>query len=255
MIIWLQEAIGCFIASTTTYNRAGFGIADIRERFHRDKHDICRFKHVAPSNCFQTFISSGKKVSKYPPLTYTYHRPPPGVDYRENKTVYGQILSGVLPCRVYQESPELLSFCTQLPKTKLHALVVPKRFVESLYSLTPAPDDVTMVQDMSQMGLEILAREQPDALAANDFILCYHIPPFSSVDHLHLFVLAPASELSFYYRFVKYNCNLKRLCISDVEVIDRLKAGKKAVPFKKMTAIDDLANAFGMSKEQLFQWV
>lgn len=34
----------------------------------------------------------------------------------------------------------------------------------------------------------------------NDILLGFHLPPFNSVSHLHLHVIAPASELSFYQR-------------------------------------------------------
>jgi len=113
----------------------------------------------------------------------------------------------------------------------LHALVIPKRFVPNVYSLTP--DDANLVQSMRQMGLEVLEKEQPKAFATKDYIFCFHIPPFNSVDHLHLHVLAPASEMNVAYRYGKYSCGA-RWCISDLEVIDRLKGGQAAVPYKQL---------------------
>ena len=65
-------------------------------------------------------------------------------------------------------------------------------------------DDIQLIQNMRQMGLDLLQQYQPEALAAEDYILCFHIPPFNSVDHLHLHVLAPASEMNWVYREIKY---------------------------------------------------
>ncbi|KAL7542710.1 hypothetical protein ACHAXR_013018 [Thalassiosira sp. AJA248-18] len=186
-------------------------------------------------SCFQfIFNHPSNEVANQPPATCVYHEPPPGIpDYDDNPSVFGKILRGELPCNPYQESAELLSFKDRSPKAKLHALVIPKRYVENVYSLTPTDDDVHLVQDMRQMGLEILEKEQPHALSTNDYILCYHIPPFNSVDHLHLHVLAPASAMNIVYRYGKYGCG-SRWCIGDVEVIERLKRGQAAVPYKKI---------------------
>jgi len=85
---------------------------------------------------------------------------------------------------------------------------------------------------MRQLGLELLEEQQPRALEEEDYILCFHIPPFNSVDHLHLHVLAPASEMGFVYRYGKYNSGT-RWCIGDFEVIERLERGMVAVPYAR----------------------
>ena len=92
-------------------------------------------------------------------------------------------------------------------------------------------DDIRLIQDMRQMGLDLLKQHQPAALAADDFIFCFHIPPFHSVDHLHLHVLAPKSRMNWFYREIKYKCG-SRWCTSDLDVIERLEAGLPAVPYK-----------------------
>mmetsp|Transcript_6839 Transcript_6839/g.18572 ORF Transcript_6839/g.18572 Transcript_6839/m.18572 type:complete len:128 (-) Transcript_6839:85-468(-) len=74
----------------------------------------------------------------------------------------------------------------------------------------------------------ILEKEQPEAAAAGDYTLCFHVPPFNSVDHLHLHVLAPASRMSLYSRIVRYNC-WAGWCTSIQHVVGRLMAGKSPV--------------------------
>ena len=188
-------------------------------------------------SCFQILFNNNPTdnniIANQPPLTCVYHEPPPGVaDYSDNTSVFGKILNGDIPCRTYDESTELLAFQDRKPRAKLHALVIPKRFVQNVYSLTSS--DVGIVQDMRSMGLGIIEREQPTAFESNDFILCFHIPPFNSVDHLHLHVLAPASEMQWIFRYGKYNCGA-RWCTSDLDVIERLRGGKVAVPYKQIS--------------------
>jgi diadenosine tetraphosphate (Ap4A) HIT family hydrolase len=172
--------------------------------------------------------------------TTTTHTPPPGVDYADNPTVFGKILRGELPANVVlDESPTLLAFEDIRPRAPLHALIIPKQFLESVYDL----DDLVLLQEMRDMALQIILQKhqhqhQPHHHAAflnsnnkEDYLLCFHIPPFNSVNHLHLHVLAPISELSAYGR-LKYRAGA-RWCISEEEVRKRLEAGKTPVPYKR----------------------
>lgn len=235
---------------------------------------------TSSSPCFQFFSPGGKSSSvttqqyQYPPLVAKYYEPPLPLDpssgnynnadtkiitatrnnddyYSNNPSVFGKILRGELPARTYLESTDLLAFCDRSPKALLHALVIPKRYVKTVYSLRSRKeshdneavsenydfeeedddDDIRLIQDMRQMGIELLQQQQPAALAADDFILCFHIPPFNSVDHLHLHVLAPKSEMNWFYREIKYKCGA-RWCTSDLDVIERLEAGLPAVSYK-----------------------
>ncbi|KAL3817118.1 hypothetical protein ACHAXA_009949 [Cyclostephanos tholiformis] len=192
-------------------------------------------------SCFQSlFGNRHDKVPDLPPLTCSYHEPPSGagavVDYyySSNPSVFGKILNGELPSRDYAETTELLAFRDRSPKAEFHALVIPKRFVPNVYSLVPGDEnDLDLVRDMRCMALGLLECHQPNAYATDDYVLCYHVPPFNSVDHLHLHVLAPASGMGWMYRYGKYNCGT-RWCIGDVVVIDRLSRGLASVPYAKM---------------------
>jgi diadenosine tetraphosphate (Ap4A) HIT family hydrolase len=157
-----------------------------------------------------------------------YHEPPTGVNYSTNPSVFGRILNGDLPCKTYDESTtDLLAFQDKSPRAKLHALVIPKRHIPTITDLTP--NDVALVQDMKVMGLSLIEKYEHDAFMNGDYITCFHVPPFNSVDHLHLHVLAPASEMNWVYR-VKYLRGM-RWCVSDEVVIERLERGLSAAPF------------------------
>jgi diadenosine tetraphosphate (Ap4A) HIT family hydrolase len=243
---------------------------------------------MSSNSCFQFLFPPQMTTTLRqppPPLIAAYHEPPPhhishnNYDddtttnnyynyYANNPSVFGRILNGEIPSRTYLESTELLAFRDRSPKAPLHALVIPKRFIKTVYSLRGKTitnnnhhhhhgddiidechgdriqddhnnndhddnddDDIQLVQNMRQMGLDLLKQQQPDALATNDYILCFHIPPFNSVDHLHLHVLAPASEMNWIYREIKYKCGA-RWCTSDLDVIERLKKGLPAVAYK-----------------------
>lgn len=225
---------------------------------------------MSSTSCFQFLFIPPENTNNaitqqqrgHPPLVAAYHEPPPHNSnsndddddttnddyYANNPTVFGRILDGKIPSRTYLESKELLAFRDISPHAPLHDLVIPKRHVRNVYSLrgisrhseegegeneSQDNNDIQLVQNMRQMGLDLLEQHQPKSLASGDYILCFHIPPFYSVDHLHLHVLAPASEMNWVYREIKYKCGA-RWCTSDLEVIERLKAGLPAVQYKRL---------------------
>jgi len=62
--------------------------------------------------------------------------------------------------------------------------------------------DVSLLDDMRHIVLEVCQREQRKAFAANGYRLRFHRRPRHSVDHLHLNILAPASEASAWTAFI-----------------------------------------------------
>ena len=62
--------------------------------------------------------------------------------------------------------------------------------------------DVSLLEDMRRIALEVCQREQPEAFAKKDYWLRFHRRPWHSVDHLHLHVLAPASKVSSWTAFI-----------------------------------------------------
>jgi diadenosine tetraphosphate (Ap4A) HIT family hydrolase len=176
-----------------------------------------------------------------------YHIPPPGVNYETNPTVFGRILDGTLPSCTLFENDNLLTIRDRTSKARLHGLVIPKRFIQSVKTLNVNADanananananvddnyngnnissDLDMILEMKAVAIETLKKNEPDAYANEDYILCFHIPPFISVGHLHLHVLAPASEMNILYRWGKYLTGT--FWCSDVDdVIHQLRDGK-----------------------------
>lgn len=176
-------------------------------------------------------------------LSCVYHSPPTsgGVNYESNDTVFGSILRGELPARVLAESSTLLAFWDIKPRAPLHALIIPKAFVGSVFDLTAK--DVPLLMEMQRIGEDLVVQQQQQQqqqlssqndkiINKDDLRLCFHIPPFHSVDHLHLHVLAPVRDMGAYYKYVKYNPRT-RWCITLDQVIARLQKGQSAVPYRR----------------------
>ena len=161
-----------------------------------------------------------------PSPSATFHPPPPGVNYDDNWTVFGSILRGELPAATYAESDTLLTFRDRTPRAPLHGLVVPKQFIKSLRNVTP--NDIELITSMKDMALDVIKQDQPMAYQTDNYVLCFHVAPFNSVDHLHLHVLAPASNMDYIMRYGKYR-NGTPWCTYVDDVIGRLKKGKRAV--------------------------
>lgn len=174
------------------------------------------------------FLSSTKE-DEVPTFFIPKFLPLPA-DVKHNPSVFGKILRGEIPMRYRDESPDLLAFRDITPRAPTHNLVIPKRFIESIFDLTH--EDLPLLYESKEMAIRLLKREQPKALERGDYRLVFHVPPFNSVDHLHLHVLAPASNLSVFHRTVKYHSNT-RWCVSLDRVIARLEADRGAMPYPR----------------------
>ena len=141
------------------------------------------------SRVFPSLSSSSSSSTTNQPIPRSeYHMAPKyqdaiEVDYSQNPTAFGRILDGSLPANTIQESDALLAFEDRIPRAPLHALVIPKQYIPSMKSMTF--EDLPLLYDMHDMALSIIKHYYPQAYDSGDYILCYHVPPFNSVDHLH----------------------------------------------------------------------
>jgi len=161
------------------------------------------------------------QMQPYTPLPHAYD---------DNPTVFGKILRGELPALIIDETKTLLCFRDKNPRAPTHDLVIPKHRIASVFDLQAS--DIPLLMEMKEFGLKQLEKEQPESLAAHDYRLVFHVPPFNSVNHLHLHVVAPASQLSLFHGMIKYKGE-GRNCVTIDLVIRRLQAGKSSVPFPK----------------------
>uniref|UniRef100_A0A6J0TDC7 Adenosine 5'-monophosphoramidase HINT3 n=1 Tax=Pogona vitticeps TaxID=103695 RepID=A0A6J0TDC7_9SAUR len=138
----------------------------------------------------------------------------------DSKCIFCRISHGeeagteLLPC----EHEDLVCFKDIRPGAPHHYLVVPKKHMGNCKTLKS--EHIPLVERMMAAGKTVLQRNKFTDL--NDIRMGFHWPPFCSIAHLHLHVLAPASQLGFLSRMV-YRFN-SYWFITAEQLIDRLRA-------------------------------
>jgi len=165
-----------------------------------------------------------------------FHAPPVPISssninyYDNNPTPFGGILRGELPATCLAETTTLLAFCDRAPRANFHALIIPKRWIRTVQDLTTS--DLPLLYEMKQMADDLMrtAATGPakETTNAHTHLAVFHVPPFHSVDHLHLHVLDRGS-LDWLGR-MKYAPET-RYCTEFQTVIDRLERNEPPTPF------------------------
>ncbi|KAM9798328.1 adenosine 5'-monophosphoramidase HINT3-like [Neosynchiropus ocellatus] len=123
-----------------------------------------------------------------------------GDDETVEACVFCAIARGEEEATVILQDDELVCFSDIYPAAPHHYLVVPRQHIVSCQSLHRG--HIQMVERMADMGRAALRSQ--GIVDMDNIRLGFHLYPNISVPHLHLHVLAPASEISSYYSF-KFN--------------------------------------------------
>ncbi|KAM7367931.1 hypothetical protein PAMP_014196 [Pampus punctatissimus] len=101
---------------------------------------------------------------------------------------------------VIKKNNELVCFRDICPAAPHHYLVIPRQHIHSCLSLHRG--DISLVERMVEMGKAVLLEQGITDMT--DIRLGFHQPPYISVNHLHLHVLAPTSQISLFmqYKFI-----------------------------------------------------
>ncbi|XP_074539819.1 adenosine 5'-monophosphoramidase HINT3 [Halichoeres trimaculatus] len=134
-------------------------------------------------------------------ISKTENVPAEGYD---KKCIFCKIVNNEMGTELLHSDEEISCFRDIKPGAPHHYLVVPTKHVGNCKSLSK--DHVPLVKRMVEAGTEILQKNNITDLS--DARFGFHWPPFCSVTHLHLHVLAPASQMGFmsrlFYRINSY---------------------------------------------------
>ncbi|EDV39872.1 uncharacterized protein Dana_GF10237 [Drosophila ananassae] len=95
------------------------------------------------------------------------------------------------------ENDEFVIFKDIKPASQHHYLAVTKEHHNSLKTLNKSHED--LVARMEE-GLKQFLREK--GVATDDALLGFHLPPFITVNHLHMHAIAPRSQMGFLSKLI-----------------------------------------------------
>ncbi|XP_047429095.1 adenosine 5'-monophosphoramidase HINT3-like [Mugil cephalus] len=99
--------------------------------------------------------------------------------------------------KILKQNEHVVCFRDIYPAAPHHYLVVPRQHITNCHSLHRGHID--LVEQMVELGKATLIDQGITDMT--DISLGFHQPPYTSVDHLHLHVLAPASKISEYMEY------------------------------------------------------
>ena len=119
---------------------------------------------------------------------------------------------------------DLVVFRDWKPAARRHYLVCPRAHVSSARALTPA--DARLARRMLELGTRAIARDFPDDPPETRY--GFHIPPFNSVDHLHMHAFALPFEPAWKERKYSEEAWARFAFQPAEELVERLEAeGRK----------------------------
>lgn len=130
------------------------------------------------------------------------------------KCLFCRIQSGQEPGRIVYEDERFVVFHTIKPASRLHLLVTPREHIKNVRSLK-GWEGADLVEDLVKAGRAALGADAEGAK------YCFHIPPYNSIDHLHLHAIADPSNMTFTGK-IKYSVN-QWYCDSAEQVVERLR--------------------------------
>ncbi|KAI9338422.1 HIT-like domain-containing protein [Pilaira anomala] len=89
--------------------------------------------------------------------------------------------------RIVSETENLIAFQDRSPSAQLHLLVIPKSHIRTVKDLDGG--DVPLLHEMINLGKTLLKEQGFNPDDDSQIRLGFHIPPFNSINHIHLHVI------------------------------------------------------------------
>ena len=128
---------------------------------------------------------------------------------------------------VVYENDEFTVFKTIAPASVHgHLLVTPKAHIKNVASLISI-EDITLIENMVATG-----KAAYQTLGITDIQYSFHIPPWNSIDHIHLHCIAKPKEMSFFSSLKYFQGSF--WCKSADDIISSLKSSNNIYPNSKL---------------------
>ncbi|XP_069173610.1 adenosine 5'-monophosphoramidase HINT3 isoform X2 [Procambarus clarkii] len=114
---------------------------------------------------------------------------------KREKCIFCKICDGIEPCNIVHQDGEFVAFPDMRPAAPHHYLIVPRHHYTDAKSLSK--ENIPLVEKMVLVGKEVLIAQGGSPTAAR---MGFHWPPFHTVHHLHMHIIAPENEMGFIAR-------------------------------------------------------
>ncbi|KAK5619123.1 Histidine triad nucleotide-binding protein 3 [Crenichthys baileyi] len=121
----------------------------------------------------------------------------PAEEY-DKKCIFCRVVNNEMGTELLHSDGDISCFKDIKPGAPHHYLVVPTKHIGNCKSLNK--EHVPLVKQMVDVGKDVLQKNNVTDLT--DVRFGFHWPPFCSVTHLHLHVLAPVSQMGFMSRLI-----------------------------------------------------
>ena len=110
---------------------------------------------------------------------------------RVKRCLFCDIVAGKEPAAfVESNNDHFRVFKTIDPATSNHLLVVPVKHIRSIFDLE-GESGIALIENMLQVGIKALGHDAVDAQ------FCFHVPPNTSIDHIHMHAIGNKSSMGF----------------------------------------------------------
>ncbi|KAK7081155.1 Histidine triad nucleotide-binding protein 3 [Halocaridina rubra] len=122
--------------------------------------------------------------------TMTTESSPPVSLTERDKCIFCKICDGIEPNNIVHQDEDFVVFPDIRPAAPHHYLIVPRHHYLDVRHLSS--QHVPMIEKMVSLSKEVLTTQggSPDTAR-----LGFHMPPFITVKHLHLHIIAPEQEM------------------------------------------------------------